>query len=136
MKPDVAGFREAQSRKRQELGEDVVFLGEVLLTFPEGTRIDPEAGRPYDPTVQPTASGQASASVRCGVAFRPVTEDATATAAGWTDESHVMLNAPYPFPGEWLEFRLRGARYKIVSIKSDAIGEGDPWRTIIQGRRE
>jgi hypothetical protein len=137
MKPDLAGFKDAQARKREFMGEDVTFLGEVLMQFPPGTRIDPETHDPYDPTVQPTASAQASATVRVGVAFRPVTDDAKAAAIGWTEDTHVMLSAPPILPLGWAqEFVLRGERYKITAMKPDGIGPGDAWRNLIHGRRE
>lgn len=63
MEPDLDGFREASDRFRQQVGRSLVYLTPVTETWPEGTAIDPENGRPFDPTIQPLASGFASAAV-------------------------------------------------------------------------
>lgn len=73
MKPDIAGFAEAQHRLRQELGIDVTFGIPVAPVWPDGTPLDPETGRPYDPTVDPASGGGTTAvTKRVALVFRPI----------------------------------------------------------------
>lgn len=76
MIPDLAGFRAAQRTLRQELGVDVTFRIPVAPVWPVGTQIDPETGRPYDPTIEPQSGGNTTPVVKHGsLIFRPITTD-------------------------------------------------------------
>lgn len=55
--PDLEGFREAQERLRQNLGQEITFLVSSEKVWPEGTAIDPESGEPFDPTIDPETGG-------------------------------------------------------------------------------
>lgn len=142
--PDLAGFKEAQDRHRQQQGENIVFLGEVLLTFSPGTPLDPQTGRPYDPMIQPTGSAVSSAAVRCGVAFRAVDRagvsgGADVSAAGRFDSNHVLLNAPIAAASAVVgakAFILRAEEYKITASKTDGISQDAQHRWIVYGRRK
>lgn len=99
--PDLTGYREAQLTLIAKLGGDVPFFSPTVTTWPPGTVLDPESGVPYDPTILPTASGFASASVRCGVAIRPVglsrrgiADDAVINALGLIEEGEGILIVP------------------------------------------
>lgn len=140
--PDLAGFAEAQDRLRAQQGEDVVFLQRAEVTFAPGVPLDPQTGRPYDPMVEPVASGQASATVRCGVAFRALSRsgqgagEAAAGPIGFMETDHVMLNAPLAAASAIagaVDFVLRGGRYQITAQKVDGIG--GVTRRLIYGRR-
>ncbi len=73
MQPDLAGFREAQARLREEMGVDVTFRIPVAAVWPVGTPLDPQTGRPYDPTVEPQSGGSFTNVVkRVGLVFRPI----------------------------------------------------------------
>lgn len=70
--PDFAGFADAQVRLRANFGREVVFFTPLPTTWPPGTPLDPESGRPFDPTIRPIASGMASAAVNCSIIDRPL----------------------------------------------------------------
>lgn len=134
MKPDLAGFRAAQQRKRDELGEDVLFLHEPSITFPPGTPTDPETGRPYDPVLTPTASARASAIVRCAVAVDWGTrEDVEDTPAGIFARGDVMAIAPSGAASAIdgaIELEVRGVRYSVRSQTFDGVAGIDRFLTI------
>lgn len=61
--PDMAGYRDAQERLVAGLGSTVSFNFADNLSFASGVYIDPELGVPLDPTITPSASSPASASI-------------------------------------------------------------------------
>lgn len=127
--PDLAGFRDAQQRKRQHFAEDVAFLGEVTMEFPDGTNIDPETGRPYDPVVEPTGSAQQTAVVPCEVAFNPTRGDpAEPTELGWVEHTDVLLICDVGYASATSgakDVEVRGERYKVVAMKPDGLTGND-----------
>jgi hypothetical protein len=137
VEPDLAGFAEAQQRHRTKFGEDVVFLGEVTAVFPGGTPLDPETGDPYDPALQPTSSGQASAVVRCTVAWRSASEEGGGSAGGWFEAMHITLSADIAerakIDGK-MYARVRGIRYLITQAEPDGIAGVQ--RMVIACRKE
>jgi hypothetical protein len=134
--PNLAGFREAQERKRALLGEDIVFISEPVFVWPD-VPIDEQTGRPYDPTVVPLSSAAASAVVRCGVAFRGTITGATEVGAqGVVDRTHVMLiassGAASAVEGK-SRFQARGETFLIESTKFDGVSGID--RLLVYGAR-
>lgn len=77
--PDLTAFREAQAALRSEMGTDVDFLVPVPPDWPAGTRLDPETGQPYDPTIDPLpgTGGTTPVTKRVGLIYRTVTDDPT-----------------------------------------------------------
>lgn len=55
--PDLQGFRDAQARLNAALGTVVVFRVPVAPIYPPGTKLDPQTGKPFDPTIKPTGGG-------------------------------------------------------------------------------
>lgn len=147
MKPDLEGFRGAQAKLRAEFGEDIPFFAPTGTTYPPGTPLDPESGEPYDPTILPTASGFASASVRCNVVSRPlglsrrgIDTDAQITAIGNLEEGQVVLITGYEdYHDDSLAIDLddatecivHGERYVLGMRDEDQLGDGDPARVLI-----
>lgn len=94
MKPDLDGFREASVKLRAELGRDVPFFTPTPTIWPEGTPLDPQTGTPYDPVIQPVASGYASASVRAIVVLPGANlraDDVIAAAIGEIEEGKAAI---------------------------------------------
>lgn len=91
--PDVAGFQAAQARLRAELGVDVTFLVPVAPTYPPGTPVDPDTGRPLDPFAEPvTERGWDEEPARVSFINRGVGEgDAAQTPLGSIDEGKAAL---------------------------------------------
>lgn len=135
MKADVAGFADAQRRFRAQFGESCVFLQPPTFTFPPGTQIDPDTGRPYDPVIVPTASAQASATVNCSVSFVAqgrTSEDAEREGpAGFVDRTRAMLIANLEDRAlceNAVSVTLRGDwEMQITSQKADGVGELQRW---------
>lgn len=125
--PNLDGYREATKRKRAALGEPILFLGEVSVTFPPGTPTDPETGRPHDPVLVPTASARASATLTCEVSFRTLghaTFQESDGAFGWVDQTDVMLIADVesaPVASGMVEFERHGTLFAIRAQKFDGI---------------
>jgi hypothetical protein len=137
--PDLAGFREAQLTLVAKTGADVPFFTPVPKTYPPGTLLDPEAGTPYDPTIQPQASGFASASVRCGVAIRPIDramDDKTVQSAlGLLEEGQGVLIVPSTDYDEndldhATEVEVHGDRWEITQRTPDGIANVDYRRLV------
>lgn len=126
--PSTAAFAEAQDRKRLLLGSDVTFLWPAVVTFPPGTPVDSE-GNPYDPTIVPCASTQASAVVRCGAFFKAVNRGgaanaSTPTAGGFGDRTHVFLTVAQASAGiveGASEFIFHKTRFQIDVSKEDEV---------------
>lgn len=128
--PDMSGFEDAQVRLREQFGEPVVFLFEPVVTWPDDTPIDPETGDPYDPAVRPEASGQASATVDCTIAFKAinragVTGGESEGALGIVPSTHIMAicgSAAASAVDGAREMIARGEHFLVTSQKPDGIG--------------
>lgn len=136
--PDIAGYADAQHALRERFGERVDFLFEASVTFPPGTAIDPETGEPYDPTIEPTSSAQATASALCTVATRPSKlEPVQPGPVGFLETDEVMvatdLTASASIEGA-REMVVRDLRYLIEGMKPDGIA-GEQ-RFLTWGKRE
>lgn len=57
MQPDWASFATAIEEFREEAGETVQFTCPVESTYPPGTVLDPNTGKPYDPTIEADNEG-------------------------------------------------------------------------------
>lgn len=140
--PDHAGFREAMVKMRMEFGEDVPFFSRVDGAYPPGVALDPETGRPFDPTVTATGSGWASAAMRVQVFTDTLTpgaeDDAVHTPVGWFEEGNIVLDADPeeyealddPEEVEWL-----GERYVISDVDGGTIGDVENRKLIYCRRR-
>jgi hypothetical protein len=133
--PDLAGYREAHTTLVAKLGNTVPFFIPVEEQYAPGTVLDPETNRPYDPTIEPMASGFASAAVKCGVAIRSVglsrrgtDDDSKLTALGVVEVGQGILIVPVEdFDGNELdeatECEVHSERYEITQTDRDGIGE-------------
>jgi hypothetical protein len=133
-RPNLAGFRRAQERKRELFGEDVTFVADPAVTFAAAVAVDPDTGRPYDPFAVPETEVPSSTVVRCGVAWRSM--DAEGGAAGWVDRQHVTLIAPPEAEATVRaasEFLLRESRWQIESSQLDGLAGVD--RLLVHGRK-
>lgn len=130
MEPDLTGFAEAQSRLIGSMGQDVVFVIPGEPEYPDGTKLDPQTGRPFDPRIKPTTTGDEEKTVKCSVAFRPVggglEDTAKMTAIGRMAENNVVL-----ITGIENKSDLEGAstatvmdvKYKVTDMTEDGIEE-------------
>lgn len=133
MDPDLAGYREAQVRLIAKLGSDVEFFTPTDVIWPPGTILDPETQQPYDPETEPQSSGFSSASVRCGLAIRPiglsrrgVADDDLTTAIGRIEEGEGVLIVPIEdYDANRLDEATRatvyGEPYEITQTDGDGL---------------
>lgn len=127
--PDIAGFAAAQQRLRDKLGLDIRFYIPVSEEYDPSVPLDPQTGKPYDPRIQPLASGFASATVRCTVVRTVVgrspdtlTDETAIGAMNTEDVALIMAAEDWPLVSEATEFELFGIRYSIEDDRLDGIG--------------
>lgn len=140
--PDLAGFRDAAVRMRAEMGTDVPFFTRVEGTYPEGTAIDPENGKPFDPTVAPVGSAWGSAVVRAGVYTENVPgsreDDVARIAAGWFEDSNIVLDVDpddYVTVEDATEVEYSDRRYEVSDVDGSEIDNVEH-RKLIFARRK
>lgn len=140
--PNLAGFKDAQRRLRSHFAELVTFHFPAVETWPVGTALDPETGRPYDPVVQPTTSVEDAVQVRCSIFFRAlkrggISGEASVGAAGWISDAEVMLIADIderPRIEGAEGFSVRDGSWDIIAMTEDGIGEIQRW--LVYGRHK
>jgi hypothetical protein len=138
--PDLAGYRAALLRKRDALGSEVTFHFATEATWPDGTVLDPNTGRPYDPMIAPASEdGAPAVTMTLSVAFRPNFQEDTqeskvgdvkmnVTLAWMTIEEWAALGDP-------TSYDYAGDNYLIRKATEEGIG-GEPWRMLIWGERQ
>jgi hypothetical protein len=136
--PDLAGFADAQHRLRTAFGEPIVFIWPAAETWPPGTQLDDETGKPYDPTIQPLSTTPHNRLAVGDVARRPFnTEDVEFAAPGMVEREHVMVSMDLPYASAASgadSFTVGGSEYKLTSTRPDGIGELQ--RILAFGRRK
>lgn len=139
--PDIEGLKSAQVRLRSAFGKDVTFYTPMETEWPPGTVLDPESGRPYDPLIEPVASGFSSAVVKCNVAHRPVQglgENVDETAIGDIPVGECVLimgNDDYASIADAVAFDVLERNWKLKDARPDGIGP-DEHRVLIWGERQ
>lgn len=132
--PDFDGFRDAQVRLRENFGKDLTFYTPGATTYPPGTPLN-EDGRPYDPTIQPSASGVTTQTVRVSVVSRPIGRSRGGMSApisdealGWVEAGDIVLIVdPEKLPPikDATEVDYDGARWVIRTRDKDSLGPVD-----------
>src|SRR3954452_1698152 len=118
-------MRDAQVRLRKYPGESIPFYTPTGVEWPADAEIDPQTGRPFDPLIDPIASGFASASAVAGLAYRPVTglNDQTAeTAIGNIELGQIVAILDIDDAkavADATEFDAKGDHYKVTQSKDD-----------------
>jgi hypothetical protein len=123
--PDVEGFRDAQAKLVEVLGEDVTFIHFEDKVWAPDVQLDPETNEPYDPTTQPVSGGGEVA----------VTLRVTPIEGGQNDEDETLvgpsglrdINEPVfivnsgdaPLIEDSVYVDHNGERYHITDIKED-----------------
>lgn len=131
----LAAFVDAQQRLRDQLGADIVFWQDPVITLPPGTPVDPETGVAYDPTIVGSATAGGSAMARCSVVYGITGVQALQTAIGVDDVTHVVLitaSAAASAAADAASFDWSDERYAIIAQKPDIKWQA---RWLIFGRR-
>lgn len=141
--PDLAGYKDAQLRKRAALGSEVAFHFPKSVTWPEGTVLDENTGRPYDPMIEPEEEeGREPVTLTLSVAFRPTFMEDTQEA----QVGDVKMNYAQTWvtleefgPPDCItiatSFDYAGDNYLIRKTTEESIG-GAPWRVLVWGERQ
>ena len=126
--PDLAGFRSAQQRLRDTMGVEATFKLPVAPVWPAGTPLDPQTGRPYDPTVEPESGGGHTEVVRrVALTFRPIkvnVEDPIGdeVQGGIRHGESIALSmspADHAAVESAVQVNLEGTEYRITSMIAD-----------------
>lgn len=134
--PNFDGFREAQSRLRQQFGLDLTWISRPDPVWPNGTEINPESGEPYDPEVQPVNGEEVKTIVRTSVVTRPiggsapVGDQVSKKAIGWLKEEGIVLIVDtdlYHLVRDATEVEYGGDTYTIRDDHHDYLGPVDRW---------
>lgn len=141
--PDLAGFRDAQERKRAAFGEDVTFRWPAVRTYDPDVSLNAE-GEPLDPTVQPTAVNQPEITRKVGVAqgvgtIQRLGKESEQTAAGRFERAEIMLICDLGLQSDLdgateFERLSTGEHFEVLGDRVDGVGPPD--RFLIYGRVE
>jgi hypothetical protein len=141
MQPDIAGFRRAQEELIDKLGQDVTFLVPQPPTYPPGTVLDPETGRPHDPTIRPIQDPDAEVVVRCSVVYRPILrqgeDDVTGGASGprrTTQMAVTMKVVDRPRVEGATKATVNDLSYKVTDIVPDGLTEVQRYIAFLEAR--
>lgn len=141
--PNIDGFRDAQRRLREKFGRTVTFFTPGAKQYDPSlppTVFDPETGEPFDPTIEPTASGYASAAIVASRVFKPLTAtrgESSADALGQQSRlnQQVIVDIDDQAAVRDAEFyELDGERWSIDDVVTDGIGAEQ--RVIVYSKRD
>jgi hypothetical protein len=131
--PDLAGFRDAMNRLRQNFGQDVRFRIPAPKVWPAGTQLDPESGEPFDPAIDPLSGGGFTDVVKhVGVVTKPIVPgreggDTRFEAGGAFSGMDAILDmaaADKADVEDATEVILYGERFDIIEMKPGGLGGG------------
>lgn len=126
MIPDIPAFHDAQKRLNEALGEAVQFLTPQTPVWPEGTELDPETGKPYDPLIDPESGGGYDATeVQASVALKAEIEDVDEGRSGYRpDEEPIFIIMAEDYASvagatrvAWNEGEFRITRFRPDSLQ-------------------
>lgn len=126
--PDIEGFKAAQQRLRDKMGVEVTFRIPTPPVWPADTPLDPQTGRPYDPTVEPESGGEPVNVVKTvGLVFRPIkvnVEDPVGdeVQGGIHHGESIALSVSVPDYEDIqdaTQVNLQGTEYRVTSIIVD-----------------
>lgn len=130
MIPDTAGFAEAQSQLRVQLGTPVVFQVPIAPAWPGGTKINPDTNLPYDAAIKRTNGEFTDITktvliiLKQGSPLRPQA-DTLWEQVGDSTGMDIILDvaaADYAAVEEASEVIVNGLRYKIEEQKPFSLG--------------
>ncbi|GAC1522458.1 MAG: hypothetical protein NVS3B1_07850 [Marmoricola sp.] len=139
--PDLDGFQAAQRRLREKLGRVVKFYTPMTMQWPAGLppgAFDPESGVPYDPSIEPVASGFTVASAKANTVYAPLKtirrDDEQADATGMRSRLNkdlILDVGDYWVASAATMYELDNEFWQIVNVKKDGIGSAS--RIIVFG---
>lgn len=140
MTPDIAGFRAAAKQLRAQFGSPCLFSIPVAATWPGGTKINADTGRPYDATVVRTNAAFTTTTktvliiMKQGSPLRPQ-PDATFAEPGLMSGMDIILdldNDDYAAVQNASEFTIDTLDYKVEEFKPFGLA-GQLYRWLVYG---
>lgn len=131
------GFQDAQRRLRAETGIDATFHIPVAPTWPGGTKLDPETGRPYDPVVQPTTGGGFSdVTKKVGKAVGTLNDDNDTPIGIMADAEGVLMVDvdDVASVGTATEVTVSNVRYKITQKRPRGLTRVMEWLFFVEAK--
>lgn len=139
--PDFTGFEGAQVRLRAAFGRTVEFFAPEPTIYPPGTRLDPETGRPFDPTIRPLSSGFTMTTASANVVDRPfalgLDGQREATALGFlTDADKVLILASgdVALASGAERATYMGEEFKVSDFVHDSLGPVERYLIFLRRR--
>jgi hypothetical protein len=123
--PDIAGFDQAQRRLRAALGVEATFHVPGVPTWPEGTALDPETGRPVDSFVRPVSTTAVDVTLKCSFVTRPLSRllqpEREEAPLGWVgSDSAALIMSPEDHASvATAEYVTVGDQRYLVSFRED-----------------
>jgi hypothetical protein len=139
---DIAGFIEAQANLRVVGGAPVIFKVPTAPTWPEGTKINPITGLPYDATVKQENAAWTEVTKTClvilkqGSPLRPQS-DTDVVALGEVSGMDIILDiaqSDYEDVETAKEMHVNGLDYSIREAKPFSLG-GQVYRQLVYGEQ-
>lgn len=140
--PDITGFIEAQDNLRVATGGTVTFKVPQVPTWPEGTKINPDTGLPYDATILPATADFTTVVKTCGIIKKQASPlrpqpDTVSSPIGLESGMDIILDmaeSDYADVEEAFEFAVETLDYKLVEAKPFSLG-GTRYRWLIYGEQ-
>lgn len=123
--PDITGFQDAQRRLNEALGETVQFLTPQEPVWPDGTQIDPETGKPYDPLIDPVSGGgYDSTEVQASVALKADAGDVDEGQSGYRPDEEpvfIIMVEDYASVASATRVAWNESEYRITRFRPDSL---------------
>lgn len=138
--PNTAGFFEAHKRHRAAFGSPCVFHVPVVPSWPAGTKINPDTGRPYSATAVRSNAEFTDVTktvlviLKQGSPLRPQA-DTHWEEAGLLSGMDIILDIDaddYPVVAEAVEFTINTLNYRVEETKPFELS-GTRYRWLIYG---
>lgn len=136
--PDIPGFLDALDRFSDSFARPITFHFTTDPTYPPGTEMDPETGRPYDPNIDPTGGGAETTEDIPAIPFRPAvatqvrgrqgSNESVVTAIGRIEQGQIVLiidtedwDAASADPAGADKVEVFDQEYEVISDQLDGI---------------
>jgi hypothetical protein len=123
--PDITGFQDAQRRLNEARGETVQVLTPQDPVWPDGTQLDRETGKPFDPLIEPVSGGGYDATeVDATVALQVDDSDVNEGQSGYRpDEApiFIIMVEDYAAVANATRVAWNEAEYRITRFRPDSL---------------
>jgi hypothetical protein len=132
------GFQDAQRRLRAETGIDATFHIPGTPTWPTGTKLDPETGRPYDPVIQPEddSGDETDVPLKVGKAVGSLNDDNDSPIGIMSDAEGVLMVDvdDVASVASATEVTISNVRYKITQKRPRGLTRVMEWLFFVEAK--